>query len=83
MDIELHIDHLVLHGFERMSQKRIAQAIEQELRQVLVRNGLPHTLQKPRTVRELHAGAFRMRTGDKPNRIGQQVGQQIYRGLSK
>ena len=83
MDIELHIDHLVLHGFEGMSQARIAQAIEQELRQVLVQNGLPQRLQKPRTVRELHAGEFRMRKGDQPNRIGQQVVHQIYRGLSK
>lgn len=40
-EIEVHIEELVLHGFDPRARWTIADTVETELRQLLVENGLP------------------------------------------
>jgi hypothetical protein len=40
-EIEVHIDELVLHGFDPRSRWAIGDAIESELRELLTQQGVP------------------------------------------
>jgi hypothetical protein len=40
-EIEVHIDELVLHGFDPQSRWAIGDAVESELRELLTQQGLP------------------------------------------
>ena len=55
-EIEVHIEELVLHGFDPRARWTIGDALETELRGLLVERGLPVTwLQSPQRI---DAGAF-------------------------
>lgn len=42
-EIELHIDELVLHGFEKRSQGTVAEALQSQLSALLAKQGIPGT----------------------------------------
>jgi hypothetical protein len=79
--IDVTIDELVLHGFERGNRYRIASAIEVEIARLLTEQGLPFAPARDRSVEFLDAGQFNMRKG-KPETIGSQVAQKIHAGLN-
>jgi metal-dependent HD superfamily phosphatase/phosphodiesterase len=79
--IDVHIDDLVLHGFERGDHQRIGAAIEAEIARLLTEQGLPFASARDRSVEFVDAGQFNM-TKTKPETIGNQVAQRIHAGLS-
>ena len=58
--IEVHIEELVLHGFPRSARSQIADAIENELRARLTKDGIPAAWQS--SPRQLDAGSVESNT---------------------
>jgi hypothetical protein len=81
MNIELHIDDLVLHGFAYSDRYLISKAIEHELARLFVERGSPSLLAESGDFPRLDAGAFEVAPGTKPAAIGAQVAQAVYTGL--
>jgi hypothetical protein len=78
INIELHIEELVLHGFARKDQARIQRAVEQELARLLTEQGMPGSLAQGVEVQQLNGGSFNVRAGMGAEAVGTQVAQAIY-----
>ncbi len=78
--IELEIDALVLHGFERRDRYRIARAMERELGRLFAEQGAPSLL-GGRHEAKLDGGSFSVSAGAAPETIGVSVARSIYQGL--
>ncbi|HEY8694027.1 MAG TPA: hypothetical protein VIR57_14950 [Chloroflexota bacterium] len=83
MNIELHIEELVLQGFSHSHRGAIGRAIETELSRLLTDRGLPASLSGGRDVRSLDAGSFVVEHGARPSAIGAHVGQLLYEGMTR
>jgi hypothetical protein len=59
-EIEVHIEELVLQGFPRSARWQIADAIENELRARLTKDGIPVAWQS--SPRQLDAGSVKSNT---------------------
>ncbi|MGA9998446.1 MAG: hypothetical protein WBP93_23735 [Pyrinomonadaceae bacterium] len=85
--IELHIEELVLHGFERGDRYAVADAIERELSRLLAEQfteqGIPSSLTQNSESAHLDAGAFHVAPRSKADHIGAQVAQAVHGGLTK
>ena len=81
MNIELHIEQLMLHGFAPSDRHRIGAAIQQELARLLAEQGIPPGLAQGKTIGQLDGGAFEMKAGTSPRVIGAHIAQAIYGGL--
>ncbi len=83
MNIDFHIDHLILHGFNSGDRHGIAQALEREVQHLLSQQGLPQSMQQPQARSDINAGEFSMNKGMGGRQVGQQVAQQLYKGLTQ
>lgn len=83
MNIELHIEELVLHGFARKDQVRIQRAVEQELSRLLTEQGIPGGLAQGGELQQLNGGSFNVRSGMRAEAVGAQVAQAIYGGMGQ
>jgi hypothetical protein len=85
--IELHIEELVLHGFERRDRHAIADAFERELSRLfseqLAGQGLSPALAHNAGQESLDAGAIHLAPHTKPASIGAQLAQAVYGGLNR
>jgi hypothetical protein len=82
MTIRLHIDELVLYGFPPVDRYRIAESVQAELARLLAEQGVPASLEQGGSIARLDGGAFDLTPDARPDRIGAQVAQGIYGGLS-
>jgi hypothetical protein len=82
VDIELHIEKLVLHGFEAGDGYRIAAAMQNELARLIRAQGMPagsgQGFHRPR----LDGGSFAVRIGESADDIGVHIGQAVYEGMA-
>ncbi len=76
--IELHIDELVLHGFEHTDRYAIGEAIERELTRLLGTGDI-----RMQSSDRIDAGSLTLASGAKPQRIGTQVAGRIHRSLTR
>jgi hypothetical protein len=81
--IELHVEELVLHGFETGDRYGIAEAVEHELARLLGQRGVPFSLRSENATDELKAPTFAPALGAKPPAIGRQIAQAVYEGFSQ
>jgi hypothetical protein len=79
--LELTVDEMVLTGFPPRDRFLIADAMERELSALLAARGIPGLEGEPLSVEGLDAGKFKVRPGVRPNVIGRQVAQAVYRQL--
>jgi hypothetical protein len=80
-EIDVHIDELVLHGFEPANRWRIADALQQELRGLLAAKGVPALwLCSPE---QIEAGTICSASLTKPARLGAEIADATYRGGMK
>ena len=80
-EIDVHIEELVLHGFEPANRWLIADALEQELRGLLTANGVPSQwLSSPERIQ---AGTLSTGSLTKPERAGAEIAGAAYRGKTK
>jgi len=87
-DLDLRIDELVLHGFERIDRHQVASAIERELARLL-REPAAHDALRRRGATDgradadrLDGGAFIVPHDATAQAVGMQVAQAIWRGMA-
>jgi len=78
--IEVYIEELVLHGFAPGDRYAVADAVQQELAQLLAAQGMSSELVGEHSA--IDAGAFEVQLGERGAEVGAQVAQAVYRGLS-
>jgi hypothetical protein len=78
MNIDLHIEELILHGFAAPDRARIAAAVERELGRMLAERGAPQSWAQHPNSALLNGGSFTVAPGATPDAIGVQVAQAIY-----
>jgi hypothetical protein len=76
--IEIHLEELVLHGFEPRDRFRIADALELELARLFTGKGAASAAGPSRRAGALDAGEFRVAKGATAQAIGAQVARSVY-----
>ena len=82
VNLDLHIDELVLRGFSPGDRYRIGDAMERELERLFAEQSTPPSLRQGSEIERLDGGVFEMKPGSKAEAIGVQVAQAMYGGLS-
>ncbi|VVB52078.1 Uncharacterised protein [uncultured archaeon] len=82
-NIILHVEELVLHGFEQGDRYRIAEAVEHELAALFAEQGAPQSLNRGGEMEHLDGGAFEAAQGSKPEAVGAKVARAVYGGLNR
>ena len=86
MNINLHIERLILDGlpFEARHRAALQAEIEIELARLLTENGIAANWQSSGgAVPTVHAGAIQMTTQSSPAEIGRQIAGSIYGSIGK
>ncbi len=83
MDLELHIDKLVLPDLPLAERRRIVGALEQELLRLFREQGVPPELRSEQNALALDASQVSIPKQSKPDGIGRRVAQAIYSELVK
>ncbi len=83
MNIDLHIEELVLEGFRPSDRHRIGAAVERELARLLAERGLPPGFAQGVDMPRLDGGSFVAKPGVRPEVVGRQVAGAVYGGLKK
>lgn len=79
VNVELHIEELVLHGFPQ--DHRISDAVERELSRLFTERGVPPSLTHGGDIPSLDAGAFQIDPDHGAEAVGAQVARTLYAGL--
>ena len=79
--VELHIEELVLDGFEPHQRHEIAEALRARLGELLVDRGLPDALWNDAAA--IDAGSIALGESAPPARTGTAAADAIYRGFAK
>ena len=80
--IVLHIDRLVLKGFQQEDRQRIAEGLQQELQRLLGNTEAAERLASLRNVSRIRAGSASFFQGEKPEHLGASVATVIVWRLS-
>ncbi len=83
MAINLHIDQLTLHGFDRIDRNQVGSAVQRELSRLIREQGLPSSLSQTQTIANINAGEFKTGQSSGANSVGTQVAQKIFRGMMR
>ena len=83
MNINLHIERLVLEGLPLQRSERgiVEAAVIAELTNLLTSSGTPETWQENVVVPRVNAAEMTMNQPSTPNQIGQQIAQSVYGGF--
>jgi len=81
--IDLHIEELVLDGFAPGDRHRIGAALERELTRLLAERGVPASWERGGEAPRLDGGTFEAKPGARPERVGAQIAQSVFRGMGK
>jgi hypothetical protein len=80
MNVELHIEALVLRGLGGGMQHEIQAAMERELAELLRAKGVG-SLSRLREFSQVDVGSFSLKSSDNPQTLGVQLAQSVYRGI--
>ncbi|HEY9695885.1 MAG TPA: hypothetical protein V6D10_01245 [Trichocoleus sp.] len=85
MNINLHIDRLILDGLPiPHSQRPLLQAaVEAELTRLLTVNGLSHHLTNGIAIPQISTSDLQLTPNSSPAQIGQQIAQSVYGGIGQ
>lgn len=83
MKVQLHIEELILQGFEAVDRRYISAAVETELTRLFLEQGVPSTLAVGGAIARLQGDSFTITPDAKPGQIGAQVAQAIYKGMGQ
>ncbi len=81
--IELHIEELVLNGFESSSRYQIADTIERELTRLLTEHGAPDAFSEDLAIDRLDCGTLELKPGASAKATARQLAIAIHRGLNR
>lgn len=79
MNVELHIEELVLHGFPQ--DHLIGEAVERELSRLFTERGVPPSLARGGDLPHLDAGAFQINPELGAEAVGARIARSLYGGL--
>ena len=82
----LHIEEIVLHGFDPHVRYAVGDAVQRELSRLLNERGAPSSLcatAATETVGRLDAGSFSAAPNARPQTLGAQVARAVYGGLKR
>jgi hypothetical protein len=82
-NVELHIENLVLHGFDSARRQDIGEAVKAELTRLLSADGLGSSLANGRQLERLDGGSFDVLPNARQADVGSQIARALYGGLSK
>ena len=82
-NLELHIEELVLHGFEHVDRAQIGSAVQHELSRLVAEGGVPRSLAHSGEIANLDGGEFDLAPGSEAGRVGAQVAQAVYGSLQQ
>jgi hypothetical protein len=82
-NIELQIDQLILHGFNRIDRRQVGSAVQSELSRLIREQGMPLSLNQSQVIRNMNVGEFKIGQSTGANSVGAQVAQTIYRGMER
>jgi len=82
MNLELHIEQLVLHGFAPEVSHGIGAVVQHEL-QRLLEQPHPPAFAANAELGRIDAGAFEVAAGDGAQQVGAALAQAIYAGMSR
>ena len=79
--IDLHIEELVLQGFNHLDQAELGVRVQEALSQLFADQGLPAALNQGGQVNALDGGTFTVQPDAGAGDIAGQIAQAIYRGF--
>jgi hypothetical protein len=80
--IEVHIDELVLHGFDRADRHRIGDAVRIELTELLAAEKVTRPIDRSATIERLDGGSITPQ-GPGPRHLGEAIARSVSGGLSR
>lgn len=84
MNVELHIEEIVLHGFPPDYLHRVGDAVEHELSRLITEEGVPSSLSRGGDIPRLDAGAFEVEKEDLgADAVGARVARSLYEGMTR
>jgi hypothetical protein len=83
MNLELHIEKLVLPDLSAGERRRVVSALEQELLRLLREEGVPPQLTLGQSTLPLDASQVAIAKDTKPDAIGRQLAQTIHTDLMR
>ena len=85
-NVALHIEELVLEGFENLDAAEVTQALEQQLTQLIMERGLPETAEMGGVIGSdvvhLNSGAFGLPPNADAQTVGGHIAETLYGGLN-
>ena len=84
MNVNLHIERLVLDGIDLSPQERsqLDVALRAELTRLIAAEGINPSLQQGGAYNRLAAGNVQFSPGQSPDVMGQHIAQSVYRGIA-
>jgi hypothetical protein len=82
VNLQLHIEHLVLHGLAPEVTVGLSGHVQQELQRLLLQQ-VPARFDTPLELPRLDAGAFNVEPGATAQQVGTALAQAIYSGLCR
>lgn len=82
-NIELHIEELVLRGFDSGDRHRIGAAVEAELARLFAKGGVPPSLAQGGEIPHFDGGTFEVAPGSTAETVGARVAQTLYGGFNR
>ena len=83
MDIEIHIEELILEGFPAGDRHIIGEAIGRELTRLFGERDMPSSLAQGRELLQVDGGTIEVDPRDRPEFIGAQLARVVYGGLGQ
>jgi hypothetical protein len=82
-EVNIHIEELILHGYDPLLRGQIAAAVERELARLVGEQGPPFRLTSNGDLGRQDAGAFDAPAGASPEAVGTHVARALYRSLGR
>jgi len=83
VQLELHIEELILHGFAAFDRHRVSEAMKSELARLFAEKGLPPSLASSSEMAALDAGEFQLAPGAGPRAVGSRAARAVYERMSR
>ena len=81
--VELHIEHLVLDGFEHLDCDGIGRAVRQELSRLLMQGSVPDSLARHQNIAQFDGGSITLARNAGAAAVGAQIAGSVYKGFER
>lgn len=82
MNVDLHIEELILHDCAPGDRERVGAAVRRELERLIAERGLPPSLRKGADISRVDGGTLQTAQGNSTESLGAQIAQAAYGAMS-